>query len=164
MATSLLLAACARVENFSDLQAFMDDVRSRPGSDVEPVPVFQPYEGFIYGAASLRGPFDVPVIIDNESGIAPAQNVQPDFDRPRDELESHSLSELAMVGMLTTNGVYTALVEDASAVVHNLRVGNYIGRNFGRITSISETQMHIVEIVPSGNGGWIERPQILTLQ
>ena len=43
-------------------------------------------------------------------------------------------------------------------------IGNYVGRNYGRINSISETQLHIVEIVPSGSGGWMERPQTLTLQ
>jgi len=45
-----------------------------------------------------------------------------------------------------------------------VEIGNYIGRNYGRFDSISETQLYIVEIVPSGSGGWIERPQTLTLQ
>ncbi|MEQ8955860.1 MAG: pilus assembly protein PilP, partial [Gammaproteobacteria bacterium] len=55
-------------------------------------------------------------------------------------------------------------VEDAFGVVHRVSIGNYLGRNFGRITNISETQMNLTEIVPSGTGGWVERPQTLTLQ
>ena len=164
VAASLLLAACTRVENFADLQAFVDDVNSRPGATVEPVPVFQPYQGFIYGAASLRSPFDVPIEIDNDSGIVPAENVQPDLERPRDLLETHSLSELAMVGMLNRSNVFTALIEDAFGEVHQVGIGNYVGRNHGRINRITETQLYIVEIVPSGSGGWIERPQTLTSQ
>jgi type IV pilus assembly protein PilP len=69
-----------------------------------------------------------------------------------------------MVGMLTRNGVFEALLEDAFGEVHRVSVGNYIGRNHGRIEYISNTQMSIKEIVPSGNGGWVERPQTLTLQ
>ncbi len=161
---SLLLTACARVENFADLQTFVNEVNSRPGAEVEPVPVFQPYEGFIYGASSLRSPFDVPVEINNVSGIVPAEDVEPDLERPRELLESHSLSELAMVGMLTRSGIFQALIEDGFGEVHRVGIGNYVGRNYGRINSISETQLHIVEIVPSGSGGWMERPQTLTLQ
>jgi type IV pilus assembly protein PilP len=43
-------------------------------------------------------------------------------------------------------------------------VGNYIGRNDGRIVSIAERQIDVTEIVPTGDGGWIERPQTLTMQ
>ena len=93
-----------------------------------------------------------------------SQDVQPDFDRVRDELESHPLSELRMVGMLTRSGVYHALIEDALGEVHRVTNGDYLGRNHGQIQNISERQVNLVEIVPSGNGGWVERPQTLTLQ
>lgn len=160
----LALAACSRVENFSDLQAFVAEVKSRPGEAVEPVPEFVPYEGFIYSAASMRSPFEIPLTVEEQSAMLVSQNVQPDFDRPREELEEHALSSLTMVGMLVRNDVYQALVEDALGVVHRVHEGNYLGRNHGRIESITETQINLVEIVPSGNGGWVERPQTLTLQ
>lgn len=163
MAT-LTLAGCARVQNFSDLQAFVDEVKSRQGAQVEPVPEFVPYEGFIYSAASQRSPFDLPIVIDTSSGQVMSQNVEPDFDRVREPLEEQSLSELKMVGMLTRNGRFEALIEDSVGVVHRLGVGNYLGRNHGRIEFISKTQVSLREIVPSGNGGWVERPQTLTLQ
>lgn len=160
----LVLAGCARVENFSDLQAFVDEIKARPGAQVEPVPEFVPYEGFIYGAASLRSPFEAPIIIDASSGDEMAQDVEPDLDRPRELLEDQSLSELKMVGMLTRNGIFEVLIEDGFGVVHRLGVGNYLGRNHGRVENITRTQVYIKEIVPSGNGGWVERPQTLTLQ
>ncbi len=160
----LLLAACGRVEDFSDLQTFMDEVRARPGAEVEPVPTFEAYEGFIYSAASRRSPFQQPMIIDTADGGVPAQDVEPDFDRPREELEGHPLSELAMVGMISSSGRYEALIEDSFGVVHRVGVGSYLGRNFGRVTAISNSQMNLIEIVPSGTGGWVERPQTLTLQ
>lgn len=162
---SLLLAACSPVNNFSDLEAFVNEVSSRPSAPVEPVPEFVPYEGFIYGAASSRSPFDIPIIIDNESGAVLSQDVEPDLDRIPDFLENQSLSELKMVGRITiTGGVYEALIEDGFGEVHRVGVGDYMGRNYGRIELIADSQMNMIEIVPSGNGGWVERPQTLTLQ
>jgi len=109
----LLLSACNRVDNYSDLQAFVNDARLRPGAEVEPVPEFTPYEGFVYSAASMRSPFQEPMVVDNEEMAGLSQDVQPDFDRPREELESHPLSELNMAGMLVRGGEYQALIEDA---------------------------------------------------
>lgn len=164
LALLVSLTGCARVQNFADLQAFVNEVKARQGAPVEPVPEFVPYEGFIYGAASLRSPFDLPIVIDTSSGQVLSQDVKPDFDRVREPLENEPLSELKMVGMLTRNGKYEALIEDNAGVVHRLAVGNYLGRNFGRIENITERQVNLIEIVPSGNGGWVERPQTLTLQ
>ena len=164
LASAVLLAGCARTDVLSDLQVFVDEVKSRPGAEVEPVPTFQPYEAFVYSAASMRSPFEIPLAVDAEGNTQLNQNVEPDLSRIREPLESQSLSELAMVGMLNANGVYEALIEDAFGQVHRVGVGNYIGRNHGRIDYISNTQMNLIEIVPSGNGGWVERPQTLTLQ
>ena len=162
---SLIIAACTPANNFSDLEAFVNDVNSRPSAPVEPVPEFVPYEGFIYGAASSRSPFDVPLIIDSESGQVLSQDVEPDFERIPEFLENQSLSELAMVGRITSIvGVFEALIEDGLGEVHRVGVGDYMGRNYGRIGNISDTQLNMIEIVPSGNGGWVERPQTLTLQ
>ena len=162
---SLLLVACSPVNNFSDLESFVNEVNSRPAAPVEPVPEFVPYEGFIYGAASSRSPFDIPLVIDSENGQVLSQDVEPDFDRIPDLLENQSLSELTMVGRLTSsNGVYEALVEDGFGEVHRVGVGDYMGRNYGRIVQISNSQLNMIEIVPSGSGGWVERPQTLTLQ
>ena len=161
---SLLLSACNRIDNMSDLQSFVNEVKSRPGAEVEPVPTFEPYEGFIYSAASQRSPFEVPLVIDAEGSGQLAQDVEPDFEREREELESHSLSELSMVGMLTREGVFEALIEDAFGEIHRVGIGNHLGRNFGRIENISQNQVNLIEIVPSGTGGWVERPQTLTLR
>lgn len=162
---SLFLVACSPVNNFTDLQTFVNDVNSRPSAPVEPVPEFVPYEGFIYGAASSRSPFDIPIVIDSESGMVLSQDVEPDLDRIPELLENQSLSELTMVGRMTsTLGVFEALIEDGFGEIHRVGVGNHMGRNYGRIEQISNSQLNMIEIVPSGNGGWVERPQTLTLQ
>lgn len=160
----LLLSACSGADNFSDLQNFVTDVRSRPGAQVEPVPEFIPYEGFIYSAASQRSPFQAPIQIDDDGLSGLSQDVEPDFEREREELEEFPLGELSMVGVLTRRGENEALIEDSRGEVRRVSPGSYLGRNFGRIETITERQINIIEIVPSGSGGWVERPQTLTLQ
>jgi len=162
---SLLIAACSPTNSLSDLEAFVSEVNSRPSSPVEPVPEFVLYEGFIYGAASSRSPFDIPLIIDSDSGVVLNQNVEPDLERIPEFLESQSFSELTMVGRIRiVGGIFEALIEDGFGEVHRVRVGNHMGRNYGRIQKISDAQLNMIEIVPSGSGGWVERPQTLTLQ
>ncbi|MCG8415954.1 MAG: pilus assembly protein PilP [Pseudomonadales bacterium] len=161
---SLMLVGCQRYDNLADLQVYVDEVKSRPAAEVEPVPEFVPYEGFVYSAASLRSPFEIPVVIDANGETVLSQDVEPDFERQREPLESQALGEMAMVGMLVRGGEFEALIEDAFGEVHRVAIGNYLGRNHGRIENISESQLNIIEIVPSGSGGWVERPQTLTLQ
>ncbi|MCB1671493.1 MAG: pilus assembly protein PilP [Gammaproteobacteria bacterium] len=159
----LLMAACTPTNDFSDLQRFTTEVRGRPGGEIEPVPEFKEYEAFTYSAAGFRSPFDIPIRINLQEGMSASQNVKPDLDRVKEPLESFAIAELAMVGMVERNGHYVALVENGLGEVHRVLRGNYLGRNFGRVVSISATQLDIVEIVPSGSGGWMERPQSLTL-
>jgi len=160
----LSVTACSRSNNLRDLEQFVASAKSMPGGEVDPVPEFIPYEGFIYSAASLRSPFSKPVIAKLSDASVAAANVKPDLNRIKEALEDHSLSELSMVGMLTRDRSFHALVEDGGGILHRISVGNYLGRNHGRVEYISESQLNITEIVPSGDGGWIQRPQILALQ
>jgi type IV pilus assembly protein PilP len=48
--------------------------------------------------------------------------------------------------------------------VHRLKVGDYLGRNEGRIVAISSAQVDVVEIVPDGQGAWLERPRTIPLK
>jgi len=160
---ALSISACSRSNNLRDLESFVASAKSMPGGDVEPVPEFIPYEGFIYSAASLRSPFDKPIIVKLSDSSVAAENVKPDLNRIKEALEEHSLSELSMVGMLSMDRSFHALIEDGMGVIYRIGIGSYLGRNHGRVNYISESQLNITEIVPSGSGGWIERPQSLAL-
>ncbi|PCH61101.1 MAG: pilus assembly protein PilP [SAR86 cluster bacterium] len=158
------LSSCSSDNQLNDLQQFVEQVRTRPSSAIEPAPEFASYAGFIYGAASLRSPFDRPLRIELSDHREVDINVTPNFERYREILESQGISELAMVGMLITRGVFQGLIEDNVGLVHRVAVGNYVGRNYGRIVSISKTQIDVIEIVPSGSGGWVERPHAFVLE
>lgn len=164
LALSLLLIGCSRPSAMDDLQQFIIEVSLRPGGPVEPMPQFQPYEAFTYSAASLRSPFDVPIMAGTGEAGPQVNLVQPDFDRPPEILEGFALTDLVMVGMITRDRTYIALIRDLNGTLHRAGVGNYLGRNHGRITRVTASDVELVEIVPSGDGGWVERPRTIALQ
>ncbi|PAU60236.1 pilus assembly protein PilP [Pseudomonas sp. PIC25] len=157
------LSGCDAGGDFSDLQAYMDEVRARPKGSIEPLPKFQPYEAFTYSAASLRSPFQPPVKIDLASQKKGSKDIKPDETRVKQFLEGFNIETFVMVGTLSNDAGMFALVQGAGGV-HRVKVGDYLGRNHGRIVAINEGQIDVVEIVPDGEGGWLERPRSLTLK
>jgi type IV pilus assembly protein PilP len=170
---ALLLTACSQSSGFSDLDQFMAETRAKPRGFVEPLPEFKSYEAFTYSAADRRSLFEPPrdvqlTMMEEQS----ASDVEPDLDRPREVLENFGLKELAMVGTLNSevsdestakSGSLFALIRDNTGGIHRVRTGNYIGQSYGRIIGVNGTRLELIEIVPNGRGGWVERPRSLTL-
>ncbi|MCX4186391.1 pilus assembly protein PilP [Methylophaga sp. OBS4] len=151
-----LLGGCQ--DEKEDLSAYVAKVKSQQKSDIPPIPVMKPYEKFEYAAAKLRDPF-VPTVIDvSEPELAPVADngITPDSNRRKEALEAFELSELQFVGTLEQEQIW-ALVRAPDGVIHRVQNGNYMGRNHGKILSISEAELTLKEIVPSGRGGFIER-------
>jgi len=163
LASVLFLSACSNNEEMIELQNYVQATVNRPAGMIEPIPEFRSYEPFQYSAASLRSPFDVPLditmIIRNQNN-----NVAPDEDRPRELLENYPITSLSMVGTITRGGTDWALILDETGLVTRATLGNYMGRNHGRIVEISENQIELVEIVPTGDSSWMERPQTVMLR
>ena len=157
---ALLLAACG--SNQADLQAYIDQVKARPGGAIEPLPEIRPAPSYEYVPGDRRSPFmpDAPqqLLSSNPNAVN-----GPDLDRPREELEKSPLDALTMVGRLTNAVGDWGLIQDPQGLVHRVTVGNHMGQNFGRITAISDTKIDLVEIVRDGLGGYMERPTSLGL-
>ena len=158
-----MVGGCGSSRDFSDLQAYMDEVRARPKGSIEPLPKFQPYESFTYSAAALRSPFQPAVKIDLASRQKGSMDVKPDESRVKQFLEDFNIETFQMVGTLANDSGIFALISSSSGV-HRVRVGDYLGRNHGRISAIDDAKIDVVEIVPDGDGGWLERPRSLSLK
>jgi len=157
------LSGCDVGNEFQDLQAYMDEVRARPKGAIEPLPTFQPYEAFTYSAAAMRSPFQPPVKIDLAIQQRGSKDIRPDEGRVKQYLEGFNIEVFEMVGTLSNGAGMQALVRGAGGV-HRVKVGDYLGRNHGRIVRINEAAGDGVESVPDGEGGWLERPRSLTLK
>ena len=151
------LAGCGG--DFDDLRAKVEEIKSAPGAGVEPLPEVKPYETFAYAEADQRSPF--------EAGIPASANapnaIRPDQNRPREFLEQFSLDTLRMVGTVKMKGKLFGLVQTKDGLVHRVLPGNHLGQSDGRITGIEEGKISLIEIVPDGMGGFIERPAGLAL-
>ncbi len=154
-----LVGACGT--GGDELDAYINDVKSRPGGTIDPLPEIVPYEGFSYeaGLEGVRSPFrpDVPQRPEGPDGVT------KDLDRVPEYLENFPLDSLRMVGTLNIEGTTYGLVQDSDSLIHRVIPGNYLGQNDGRITDISESQIALVEIISDGIGGYIERDAAISL-
>jgi type IV pilus assembly protein PilP len=157
------LAGCGDDSSYADLTTFMDEARARPTGTIEPLPKFRPYEAFTYNAANLRSPFQPPIKVDLVNRQKGSRLVAPDETRPRQFLEGFNIEAFEMVGTMGNDSGTFALLKGAGGV-YRVKVGDYLGRNNGRIVSIDDSSVDVVEIVPDGEGAWLERPRSIPLK
>jgi len=152
------LAACSS-DPTADPEVYVEEVKSKQTSRIEPLPEFKPYESFAYQANDLRDPFTEPTFSHPQAATTQVTNngIKPDFDRPTEPLEEFPLDSLRMVGTLEQNNENWALINDTDGTIHRVQPGNYAGQNHGKITRVTEFEVELTEIVPDGIGGWIER-------
>lgn len=158
----LMLGGCGG-DDFSDLDAYMNEVRLRPPGKIEPTPTFRSYPTFTYSAANLRSPFSRQLRVDLAGQKHGSRDVKPDPNRVKQYLEGFNIEQFEMVGTIANASGSFALLRGAGGV-HRLKVGDYLGRNDGRIVAISASQVDVVEIVPDGQGAWLERPRTIPLK
>jgi type IV pilus assembly protein PilP len=161
LATAIaILSGCG--SDMGDLQSYIDEVKARPGGRIEPLPEIRPAPSFVYEAGERRSPF-APDTPQRRGRNDPSAVEGPDPNRPREFLEQFSLDTLRMVGTLRGRTGSFGLIQTADGLVHRVAIGNHMGQNFGRIASISESEIALVEIIPDGLGGYIERPAAIGL-
>jgi type IV pilus assembly protein PilP len=157
----LLLAGCGG-EEFQDLRDFVKNAGVDMRGKVEPPPEIKPYEPFTYeNDASLPDPFK-PRKPDARNTSHTGQN-QPNLNRPKEELEDFPLESLKMVGFLSKKGINSAVIRSSEGKIYRIKPGNYIGLNFGQVTSVTETEVKIKEMVQDSVGDWSERESSLQL-
>ncbi|GAB2501256.1 pilus assembly protein PilP [Lysobacter humi (ex Lee et al. 2017)] len=163
LAVLVLAGGCARgvtskPGDAPNLENFVAEVRRRPAPPLEPLPVMQQFETFQYAAQGLRDPFSR-AFADQGGGSGP----RPDSDRRKQPLETFPLDSLDMVGTLGKGPGLVALVMAPDKVTYRVRIGDYMGQSDGRVTSIHDDRIELVELVPDGAGGWLERPATVAL-
>jgi len=160
VATTAALAVIAGCSDDTDqLRAQIAEIKGRPGGRIDPLPEVKPYETFAYPASDERSPFE-PGMPASATG---PNAIRPDSSRPREFLEQFSLDTLRMVGTLKLQGRIFGLVQTQDGLVHRVLPGNHLGQSDGRITAIEEGKISLIEIVPDGMGGFIQRPAALGL-
>jgi type IV pilus assembly protein PilP len=141
-----------------NLENYVADVRAREAEALPALPVMQQFETFEYAAQGMRDPFsDAWVSADG------GNQLRPDPDRRKEPLEAFPLDSLDMVGTIGGGAGAVALVMGPDKVTYRVRPGVYMGQSDGRVTGVREDGIELIELVPDGAGGWLERPASLAL-
>ncbi|HFD86367.1 MAG TPA: pilus assembly protein PilP [Gammaproteobacteria bacterium] len=158
----MLLAGCAN-QDMGDLRKYVEEVKARPSTPIEPIPQIKQAETYLYVGGNRRNPFvpteDGTEVMVNTDSTGP----RPDPNRRKEELESFPLDALKMVGTLDQKNSVWALVQSPDGTIHRVKSGNYLGQNDGRIVSIEEEKINVTELIPNGSGGYLERQASLAL-
>ena len=143
----------------SDLEKWVAETKKKPGGRIEPVREVKPYETYVYDVGPKRSPFQP-----QGANAANGQpSLRPSSRRNREFLEGISLDTMKMVGTLRVGNSFFGLVQSKDGLVHKVQPGNYLGQSDGKITDITASKISLIEIVPDGLGGYIERPASLAL-
>lgn len=161
---SLLITLTGCYDDVSDLQQYMNQVKSGTPVKIEPIPAVSEFEHVKYSMASPRSPFDLPSPELIQESYEPAQNcLAPDPRRRKEPLEKFALDNLSMRGTLGTNEEVWALVQASDGSLHRVTEGNYVGLYHGRIVTVSDNKVTVVELIPDGAGCWKEREATVKL-
>lgn len=151
-----------------DLQQWMADQRRQMVPKVEPLSEPTRYVPLAYAGGQAMDAFGsdrLTQVLRRETGpqSASAALVAPELNRRKEPLEDLPLDAMTMVGSLDKAGQKVALVR-VDNLLHQIRQGNHLGQNYGRVTRISESEITLREIVQDAAGEWIERSTTLQLQ
>jgi type IV pilus assembly protein PilP len=163
----LLLAACGAEEQ-GELQQWMKDQRSHIKPQIQPIPEPKKYTPQPYTQEAAVDPFNPQKLAqalkrESTQSSASAALITPELNRRKEPLEAYPLDSMAMVGSLVKQGQPVALVK-VDNLLYQVRPGNYLGQNYGRITKVGETEIELRELVQDATGEWIERKSTLQLQ
>ncbi|RPE67548.1 type IV pilus assembly protein PilP [Tibeticola sediminis] len=151
-----------------DLQQWMREQRAQVKATVPPLPEPKKFSPQAYLGAGALDPFSrerLAQALRAQGGNAAsnAALVAPELNRRKEPLESVPLDAMKMVGSLNRNGQPVALIK-VDNLIYQVRPGNYLGLNYGKIVKITETEVVLREIVQDAAGEWIERQATLQLQ
>lgn len=162
-ALPLMLAACGGEQE--ELQGWMDQQRREVKPNIAPLSPPKRFDPQPYEQARAIDPFSnqkLAVALKQEQR-QPNSLLAGEMNRRKQPLEAYPLDSMSMVGSVARRGSQSALLK-VDNLLYQVKVGDYLGQNYGKITKITETEIGLREVVQDAAGEWIERPSTLQLQ
>jgi type IV pilus assembly protein PilP len=155
---AMLLMSCSGGSG-DDLDQFMAEAPKTMNSKVEPLPQVQPYVPLQFNVdGTISDPF-------RPRKVVSSGTFQPNLSRPKEPLESFPIENLHYVGALTKSKLTYALIKTPDNTIQQVKIGNYLGTNYGLVTAISDNEVTLKEIIQDElSGDWVERISSLSLQ
>ena len=158
-----MLSACGSDQE--ELSQWMEQQRHEVKPSVQPLQAPKKFVPQAYTELAAVEPFSsqkLAVALKQEAK-QPNSMLAAEINRRKEPLEAYPLDSMSMVGSVVKSGRTYALLR-VDNLLYQVKAGDYIGQNFGRITKISETDLALREIVQDAGGEWIERNSALQLQ
>lgn len=157
------LAGCGA--NIDELRTWMDQQRREVKPNVTPLSPPKQFDPQAYLALSMVSPFSSQklVVAARQDVREPNPLLTAEMNRRREPLEAYPLDSMSMVGSLNKLGRNYALLR-VDNLLYQVKVGDHLGQNFGRVTRIGESEIGLREVVQDASGEWIERTAALQLQ
>lgn len=148
-----------------NLSRYIAEVKARPAAPIPPIPAVKTYTPYKYDGLAGRDPFRSSTSEGNDEVVTGTKGngPRPDLQRTREYLERFELDTLTMVGTFAKESSKWALIRDPDGVVHRVSVGNYVGKNHGKINSIKPNEVALSEFIADGAGGWMVRAASMAL-
>lgn len=163
LVAALLLPACGG--DSEELQAWFEQERRAAKPSVPPLAPPKKFDPHPYSAVQAVEPFSTQklTVALKQEARQPNSLLASEMNRRKEPLEAYPLDSMHMVGSFDRQGRRFALLK-VDSLLYQVKAGDYMGQNYGRITKIDETQIVLREIVQDAAGEWIERPANLQLQ
>lgn len=163
LAAAALLAGCGAEQE--ELQQWMEQQRREVRPNVTPLQAPKKFDPQPYTAAQAVDPFSTQklTVALKQEARQPSSLLASELNRRKEPLEAYPLDAMAMVGSVARDGKPYALLR-VDNLLYQVKVGDYLGQNYGRVTRITETEVTLREVVQDAAGEWIERTSSLQLQ
>ncbi|QTN27667.1 pilus assembly protein PilP [Rhodoferax sp. AJA081-3] len=165
--SSALMSGCGASKD-DDIRQWMVDERNKTRPKVDPIPAPKQFKPESYTNAATTEPFSKEKLTqalkrDSAQVVANGALVAPELARRKEPLEAFPVDSMSLVGSIVKEGQPVALVK-VDNLLYQVKQGNYLGQNFGKVVKINETEVTLREIVQDAVGEWIERVATLQLQ
>ena len=156
-----LVAGCNHNQT-DEVRSWMEQTKSAAKAGVPTIPEPKKFDAYTYELQNEIDPFNSLKLTRVLEKQGTTRNA-PSSERRREVLETFPLDQLRMVGTIKNGKLNYALIE-ASNSLFQVKVGNYIGQNYGMVVDVTDTEIKIRETVLDQMGEWIERENSLILQ
>jgi len=168
MGVVLVVIAGCGASSEDDIRQWMLEERNQTKPNVKPIAAPKQFTPEAYTNMAAIEPFSNLKLAqalkrDSSQVAANGALVAPELARRKEPLEAYPLDTMSLVGSIVKSGQPVALVK-VDSLLYQVKLGNYLGQNYGRVTKVSETEVTLREIVQDAVGEWIERVATLQLK
>lgn len=159
ISAALVISGCAS-QDMGDLKKYIKKINAKKSRKIDPLPEIKVPEVYFYQSSEAIDPF-MPFVQEEPDVVSNPEldkKIAEQMQRVREELEYFPLDTLRMVGTIERDSNIWGLITDPQGAVHRVQLGNYMGKNYGKVILVTEDHLELLEIVPDNQGGWVERP------